>query len=82
MNKIKLLYDVFKTVKSKEVFTGVFKAEIEKDQMKVFAIQNEFEKNLSTGQIKSKVNAEADYVGRTVGDEYHGRFTKNTKLRK
>jgi hypothetical protein len=62
MNKIKLLYDVVKTMKAKEVLNGMLKAEVEKDQIQVFSIQNEFEKNLSTGQTKATVNAKVDYT--------------------
>jgi hypothetical protein len=77
MNKIKFLYDVVKTMKTKEILNGVLKAEVEKDQVKIFSIQNEFEKNLSTGQIKSKVNAEVDYEGRTGAQEYCDGFGIN-----
>lgn len=31
MNKVKLLYDVAKTMKAKEILNGVLKAEVEKD---------------------------------------------------
>ncbi|VBB08185.1 Hypothetical protein LUCI_3453 [Lucifera butyrica] len=74
MNKIKLLYDVFQTFKSKEAVTGVLRAEIEKDQVKVFTIQKDFAKNLSTGQTRVKMNAEANYEARTEGHEYYDRF--------
>ncbi len=76
MNKIKFLYDVAKTMKAKEVLNGVLKAEVEKDQVKIFSIQNEFEKNLSTGQTKSKVTAEMDYEGRTGTQEHWARFDR------
>ncbi|CUH95277.1 hypothetical protein P22_1347 [Propionispora sp. 2/2-37] len=63
MNRIKLLYDVMKTVKTKEMVTGVWQAQIEKDRVTIFSIQNEFEKNLSTGQTKAKITAAVDYEG-------------------
>ncbi|WP_371381038.1 hypothetical protein [Sporomusa aerivorans] len=60
MNKIKVLYDVVKTMKAKEVLAGVLKAEAEKDQTTIFSIQNEFEKTMLTKQTKVKMTAEWD----------------------
>lgn len=63
MNKLKFLYDMVKTLKAKEVITGVLQAEIAKDEATIFSIQNEFEKNLATGQAKAKVTASVDFAG-------------------
>lgn len=81
MNKIKLLYDVMKTIKTKEVVTGVLQAQIEKDQVAIFSIQNEFEKNLSTGQTKAKITASVDYAGRSDRHEQHAGETDGRSFR-
>jgi hypothetical protein len=52
MNRIKLLYDVMKTIKTKEILTWML---------------NDFEENLSTGQIKIKMTASVDYEGIMTG---------------
>lgn len=69
MNKLKVLYELLKTMKSKEVVTGSLTAKVEKGQVKMFGLESEFEKNLVTGQTKSKVNVEMDYEGSTTGGE-------------
>lgn len=69
MNKIKLMYDVVKTLKEKEVFKGTLKAEARKDQVKVFSLEKEFEKNSLSGQVKSKISTEIDYEGKKVKHE-------------
>lgn len=74
MNKLKLLYDVVTTMKAKEVISGVLQAEVEKDQVSLFSIQNEFEKNLSTGKTKAKVTASLDFEGRTDRPDHHSRL--------
>jgi hypothetical protein len=74
MNKLKLLYDVVTTMKAKEVISGVLQAEVKKDQISLFSIQNEFEKNLTTGKTKAKVTASLDVEGRTECPDHHGRL--------
>jgi len=69
MNKIKLMHDVIKTMKDKEVIKGTFKAEGRKDQNAIFGCNNEFEKNTVTGQIKAKINVEFDCDGNKVKHE-------------
>ncbi|WP_010248784.1 hypothetical protein [Acetivibrio cellulolyticus] len=66
MNKIKILYDVFKTMKSKEVFNGTLTAEAVKGQKKVFSIDNTFEKNNKTGFKKVTTNSEVDCEGKKI----------------
>lgn len=66
MNKIKILYDVFKTMKSKEVFNGTLTAEAVKGEKKVFSIENSFEKNKKSGFKKVTTNSEVDLDGKKV----------------
>lgn len=66
MNKIKILYDVFKTMKSKEVFNGTLTAEVVKGQKKVFSIDNTFEKNKKSGFKKVTTNSEVDCEGKKI----------------
>ncbi|HWR45145.1 hypothetical protein [Sporomusa sp.] len=75
MNKLKLMYDVVKTLRSKEVIAGVFTADVQKDQAKIFSLQNEFEKNLITCQVKAKINTELDYDGKLLKHESNSEFT-------
>lgn len=63
MNKIKLLYDVVKTMRDKETLAGKLTVEGQKDHNRVFALTNEFTKNNSTGQIKADINVEAEREG-------------------
>jgi hypothetical protein len=67
MNKIRVLYDVMNTMKAKEEVKGVLQVQVEKDQATILSLQNEFEKNLLTGKIKTKVTASLDYEGRIQG---------------
>jgi hypothetical protein len=75
MNKIKLLYDVVTTLKDKETLTGVIKAAICKEQVTLFSLQNEFAKNLLTGQTKAKISTGLDYEGKKVQHESTTEFT-------
>jgi len=64
MNKIKLVYDVVRKLREKEVFKGNLDAEIKKDQAKVFSLAKEFEKDTAQGQLKAKISTEWDYQGK------------------
>jgi len=75
MNKIKLLYDVVKTMRNKEVLNGVLAVKVHKAEANLFSLRNEFEKNLLTGQTKAKINTELDYDGKTVKHESNTEFT-------
>ncbi len=75
MNKIKLLYDVVKTMRSKEALRGVLTAEAQKDKVNIFSIRNEFDKNLMTGQTRAKISTELDYEGKMVKHESSTEFT-------
>ncbi|GEM_PF-1267340 len=68
MNKIRILYDVMNTMKAKEEVKGVLQVQVEKDQAMILSLQNEFEKNLLTEKMKTKVTASLDYEGRVQGD--------------
>ncbi len=74
MNKFKLFYDVVKTMRDKEVIGGTLKVEGKKDATKVFNLQNEFEKNLVTGQTKIKLVTEMDCEGKRVKHESNTEF--------
>lgn len=75
MNKIKLLYDVVKTMRNKENITGVLNVEVQKDQAKVFSLQNDFEKNMLTKQTKAKISTELDLEGKKVKHESNTEFS-------
>lgn len=75
MNKIKLMYDVAKAMKEKEVFIGSLEATAKKDQGEFFTFKNEFDKNLTTGQVKVKVNAAFDMDGKQMKHESSSEFT-------
>ncbi len=66
MNKLKLMYDVIRTMKDKETLKGTLKAEGTKDQAKLFGFENAFEKNFTTGQTKAKINTEVDCDGKKM----------------
>lgn len=64
MNKIKVLYDVFKTMKEKEVFKGKLKFEATKGEVKVLSFSNEFETNTKNGETKAAINVDFDAEGK------------------
>ncbi|MFL0196720.1 hypothetical protein ACJDU8_14315 [Clostridium sp. WILCCON 0269] len=66
MNKIKVLYDVFNTLKEKEVFNGVVKLEAVKGKTKIISFVNEFLKNNTNGEAKVKTNSEINIDGNTA----------------
>lgn len=74
MNKIKVLYDVFKTMKSMEAFKGEFKLETEKDKATVMSLTNEFEVNISNGNGKVKLESDLDCCGNKVKHESNTEF--------
>lgn len=77
MNKIKLLYDVVKTLKGTDIFNGVATAEVQKDQVKIFYVKNEFQKNLLTMQTKANITTEIDYEGKQVKHQSTTEFTNH-----
>ncbi|WP_407312791.1 hypothetical protein [Desulfosporosinus sp. SB140] len=75
MSKLKLMYDVINTMKDKEAIRGTLNVEGIKDETKIVGFVNEFEKNLSTGETKVKINTELDYNGKIVKHESQTEFT-------
>ncbi|MDR3588757.1 MAG: hypothetical protein P4N41_03760 [Negativicutes bacterium] len=76
MNKLKVMYDVVKTMKNKEAFNGTLTVQVHKDETRLFSLRNEFEKNLLTGQTKAKINSELDYEGNTAKHESNTEFIR------
>ncbi len=74
MNKIKVLYDVFKTMKEKEVFKGNIKLEAAKGDVKVLSFSNEFETNAKSGETKANINVDLDAEGKKVKHESNSEF--------
>lgn len=74
MNKIKLMYDVAKALQAKNVFIGSLEVEGKKDQVGFFALKNEFEKNLVSGQVKAKVSTSLDLEGKQIKHESTSEF--------
>lgn len=74
MNKIKVLHDVFKTMKEKEVFKGNIKFEAAKGDLKVFSFSNEFETNTKSGETKANINVDLDAEGKKVKHESNSEF--------
>ena len=82
MNKIKLIYDVVKTMKEKDILTGTLKAEgLKDDERGVIRIQDIFEKNNLTRKTKAKIKSEVDSDGKKMkmdnvmefeGKDFHG----------
>ncbi|KZL92511.1 hypothetical protein [Clostridium magnum] len=74
MNKIKLLYDVFKTMKEKESFNVNIKLDAVKGEEKVLSFSNEFNTNTTTGESKAKINSEFNCDGKKVKHESNTEF--------
>jgi len=74
MSKIKLLYDVIMTMKDKESCSGNLKVVCSKDQVKIFGLDREFEKNMADGKTKAKINLEVDCEGKKVKHESSTEF--------
>lgn len=75
MNKIKVLYDVVKAIRTKEEISGLLTADIQKDEISIFTIRNQFEKNFLTGQTKAKINTQVDYEGKMVRHDSDTEFS-------
>jgi len=74
MNKIKVLHDVFKTMKDKEIFKGNLKLEASKGEVKILSVSNEFETNTKSGETKAKLNLDVDAEGKKVKHESNSEF--------
>lgn len=69
MNKIKLMYDVIVAIKDKESCSGNLKVVGSKNSVKIFDLNNEFEKNMADGRMKAKVFMETDCAGKKLKHE-------------
>jgi hypothetical protein len=74
MNKIKLMYDVVKTMRDKEVFIGSLAVNGKKDQIDCFSFSNEFEKNNATGKVKFHIKTDVDCDGKQMKHESSSEF--------
>lgn len=74
MNKIKVLYDVFKTMKEKEVFKGSVKLEATKGDVKVLSFSNEFETDTKSGETKADISVDLDAEGKKVKHDSNSEF--------
>lgn len=74
MNKIKVLHDVFKTMKEKELFKGNIKVEAAKGGVKILSFSNEFETNTKNGETKAKLNLDLGDEGKKVKHESNSEF--------
>ncbi len=74
MGKIKLLYDIIMTMKDKESLQGNLKVEGSKDQVRVFNLDNSFEKNMAEGRVKAKITLETDCAGKKIRHESSTEF--------
>lgn len=74
MNRVKLLYEVVKTMKEKETWQGRFTVHASKDQATIFKLDNEFEKQLANGATKLKVHVELDADGKKMSHDSNTEF--------
>lgn len=74
MNKIKLIYDVVKTMKEKDIINGKLTGEGKKDQVQFVSFENEFQRNLITGDVKAKISSQLDFEGKKVKHESSTEF--------
>ena len=79
MSRIKILYDVFKTMKDKEVFNGDVKVETLEKGKKIFTFSNEFSTNNKTGATKAKISTEIDYEDNKLKHESTTEFNLKDK---
>ncbi|MDP4147076.1 MAG: hypothetical protein Q8936_21815 [Bacillota bacterium] len=69
MNKIKVLYDVVKTMKKKEIINGIMNLEVVNGETKVVSFSNEFTRNTVDGTLKAKISKEINMDGNKVKHE-------------
>ena len=74
MKKIKMLYDVAKTMKNMEKLDGVATIEVRKDQETIFSLKNAFEKN-ETGRVKANVTSKMNVSGEDLSRQSTTEFT-------
>jgi hypothetical protein len=69
VNKLKVLYDVVRTMRSKEAFDGTLTVEAHRGETQVFSLRNEFAKDFAAGRTRAKIATELDCEGKTVKHE-------------
>lgn len=74
MNKLKVLYDLFTTMKNKETFNGIVMAQVHKDNVELFSLRNEFSKDLVTGKTLAKISSTLDCDGKFIKHESTSEF--------
>ncbi|MDP3478840.1 MAG: hypothetical protein Q8R88_03655 [Desulfoprunum sp.] len=74
MKKIKLLYDVARTMKNMAKIDGSITVGVQKDQETVFSLQNKFEKD-EAGKVKANVSAKMNMNGEDLTRESTTEFT-------
>ena len=74
MKKVKLLYDVAKTMKNMERIDGVLTVSVEKDHTPVFSLRNKFEKD-QAGKVKADVSSKMNVSGEDLTRESKTEFT-------
>lgn len=77
MNKLKLLYDVIKTMKGKDLYEGTATIEVHKDETKIFYVKNEFHKNLVNNKTQANIVTEYDYEGKVVKHQSNTELTNH-----
>ena len=73
MKKIKMLYDVARTMKNMAKIDGVITVDVRKDQEAVFSLRNKFEKDEAgkvTAQVSSKMNLNGEDLTRESTTEF------------
>ncbi len=73
MKKVKLLYDVARTMKNMAKIDGVIRVDVRKDQQAVFSLQNRFEKDAAgkvTANVSSKMNLDGEDLTRKSTTEF------------
>jgi len=74
MKKIKMLYDVAKTMKNMAKIDGVVTIEVKRDQKEVFSLRNTFEKN-EGGKVKANISSKMNLKGEDLSRESTTEFT-------
>lgn len=81
MNKIKVIYDAVKQMKSRDALKGSLKVEGVKDQQKVLEVDHTFEKSNQGFQVKGKTLMEVEKEGNRVMMENNIDFKKEGSFR-
>jgi len=74
MKKIKMLYEVARTMKNMAKIDGVITADVRKDQEAVFSLRNKFEKD-EAGKVTAHVSSKTNLNGEDLSRESTTEFT-------